>query len=195
MRDTGGMAPLDDDEDPRRTLLTALGAMAAVAVAVGLVVGLVAVGALGGLGGDGAADGEAAAPETLFIPTSTPKEGELEEWPGLPSYSPPPSSTEPAPSDEATPKRDKITLFAAPQSVSPGERINFNGVYLDGEGVALRVQRRDGGVWSDFAGITAQVRGGVFETWIQTSRTGETSFRVLDPSTERTSNVVTVTIG
>ena len=71
---------------------------------------------------------------------------------------------------------------------------NFNGVYIDGEGVALQIQRREGGSWSDFP-VQANVRGGVFSTWIQTSRTGEQRFRVADPTTDRVSNVVRITIG
>ena len=91
-------------------------------------------------------------------------------------------------------KGDRITLFVAPQNVSPGERINFNGVYTDGEGARLQVQRKEGGAWVDFP-VEATVRGGSFETWIQTSRTGVTKFRVFDAAADRASNVVTVTIG
>ena len=42
--------------------------------------------------------------------------------------------------------------------------------------------------------VTATVRGGVFSTWILTSRTGESPFRVFDTTANRASNVV-VTIG
>lgn len=186
-----------DEEAPGRTLLTALGAMAGVAVIVGLAVGLVAVGAFkaGGAGaGGGGAD---RAPQSLYIPKYQPTESSTEdEWPGLPSRTAttPASPTE-SPTQEESPRTDKITLFAAPVSVAPGERINLNGVYLDGEGVALQVQRKEGAVWSDFADVTASVRGGVFNTWIQTSRTGVALLRVFDPTTGRASNTVKVTVG
>ena len=82
----------------------------------------------------------------------------------------------------------------APQQVGAGERINFNGVYVDGEGASLQIQRRENGTWTDFP-VTANVQGGSFETWIQTSRTGEQVFRVYDDAEERGSNTVTVTVG
>ena len=106
------------------------------------------------------------------------------------------TSPDPAeePVEEKSPKADKITLFAAPQAVAPGERINFNGVYIDGEGVALQIQRREGDAWADFP-VETDVRAGVFETWIQTSRTGVQRFRVADPTTDRVSNVVEITVG
>lgn len=184
-----------DEESPGRALLTALLAMAGVAVVVGLAVGLVAAGVLGGVG-DGSGGGGQQARATLYMPEYEPTESSGEdEWPNLPEASES-DSPDPAeePVEEKSPKADKITLFAAPQSVSPGERINFNGVYIDGEGVALQIQRREGGTWSDFP-VDATVRGGVFETWIQTSRTGEQRFRVADPTTDRVSNVVRITVG
>lgn len=189
------MATRDQDEEsPGRALLAALLAMAGVAVVVGLAVGLVAAGVLGGVdeGGGGGEQAEA----SLYMPDYQPTESSDDDgWPALPEVSDS-DSPDPAeePVEEKSPKTDKITLFAAPQSVSPGQRINFNGVYIDGEGVALQIQRREGGSWSDFP-VQANVRGGVFSTWIQTSRTGEQRFRVADPTTDRVSNVVRITIG
>lgn len=186
-----------DDESPARALLAALLAMAGVAVVVGLAVGLVAAGALGGVG-DGAGEAEEAE-ASLYMPEYQPTESSsAEDWPQLPAVSEeasPEPASKPAKSNEIKrSKQDKITLVAAPQSVSPGERINLNGVYVDGEGVALQVQRREGGSWTDFP-VQANVRGGAFETWIQTSRTGEQRFRVADPTTDRASNAVRVTVG
>jgi hypothetical protein len=97
-------------------------------------------------------------------------------------------------SPAASPKTDRIKLFAAPQRVSPGDRINFNGVYLDGEGVALQVQRKENGRWVDFP-VTVTVQGGAFETWIETSKTGRSMFRVVDEEANRASNVAVVTVG
>ena len=185
-----------DEESPGRALLTALLAMAGVAVVVGLAVGLVAAGFLGGAGGGSGGDGGGQAEESLYMPDYQPTEStDEDEWPDLPSPSES-ESPDPAeePVEEKSPKGDKITLFAAPQVVSPGERINLNGVYIDGEGVALQIQRREGASWSEFP-VDTTVRGGVFETWIQTSRTGEQRFRVADPTTDRVSNVVKITVG
>ena len=67
-------------------------------------------------------------------------------------------------------------------------------MYVDGEGASLQIQRREGGTWTDFP-VTATVRGESFETWIQTSRTGEQVFRVFDLAEDRGSNSVTVTVG
>ena len=142
----------------------------------------------------GGGDGEAAAPPSLYMPSYVPTKGSGDSGFDIPGPEDMPSALPSEFGEPAAPRGDKITLFVAPQNVSPGERINFNGVYTDGEGARLQVQRKDGGAWTDFP-VDATVRGGSFETWIQTSRTGVTKFRVFDPDTRRASNVVTVTIG
>ena len=67
-------------------------------------------------------------------------------------------------------------------------------VYVDGEGVQLQIQRKEGGVWADFP-VLATGRGGAFETWIQTSHTGRQLFRDFDPQADRASQAVAVTVG
>jgi hypothetical protein len=186
------MAP-PPDESPGRALALALAAMAGVALLVGLAVGGVALGLVSFAGGDGSGASAEEAPDSLFIPEYSPTKRAEDEL-GLPSYEPSPSPKLGGPAADPSPKADRITLFVAPQAVSPGERINFNGVYVDGEGIALQIQRKEGGSWTDFP-VTATVRGGVFETWIQTSRTGKAAFRVVDEEADRSSNVVRVTIG
>jgi hypothetical protein len=186
--------PDDGGDSPPRALLVALVAMAGVALLVGLAVGgaAVTVMSFAGVGSDesrSTSRGE----ESLFIPRYKPTET-VETDLGLPGQSDAPSGKKEKPSKEPSPRTDRIKLFVAPQSVGPGERINFNGVYVDGEGVALQVQRKEAGTWTDFP-VTATVRGGVFSTWIQTSRTGEAAFRVFDGDANRASNVVRVTIG
>ena len=57
----------------------------------------------------------------------------------------------------------------------------------------LQVQRFEG-AWSDFP-VSANVSGGIFNTFILTSRTGKARFRVIDHALNRASNPVTVTIG
>ena len=183
------------DESPRRALLTALAAMAGVAVIVGLAVGAVAVVVFRYAGVDSSAAGAEGAPQSLFIPKYQPtKTAGDNDGLHLPSYSASPTPSLEEPSATPSPRQNRITLFVAPQRVSPGERINFNGVYGAGEGRSLQVQRLEGGQWTDFP-VSAAVRGGVFDTWIQTSRTGRAVFRVYDKQADRASNRVLVQIG
>ncbi len=182
----------DGGDSPRRALLLALGAMAGVALLVGLAVSAAAITVLNGAGvGDDGSQANARSQESLVIPRYHPTRTVESDDLDLPSPTATESESE-SPTDE--PRTDRIKLFGAPQSVSAGERINFNGVYVDGEGVALQIQRKEGGVWTDFP-VEATVRGGVFSTWIQTSHTGESPFRVLDKSTNRVSNVVVINVG
>ena len=187
------MTTPDGGDSPYRALLVAVAAMAGVALLVGLAVGGAAITVMNvaGVGAEGGGS-DSGGEESLFIPKYKPTKT-VEADLGLPS----PSSTDKGaekPTKEPSPRTDRIKLFVAPQSVAPGERINVNGVYVDGEGVALQIQRKESGTWVDFP-VTATVRGGVFSTWILTSRTGESPFRVLDKTANRASNVVTVTIG
>ena len=187
--------PSDREDEPGRALAWALAAMLGVAVVVGLCIGgaMVAVAQVGGLTDD-SSSGRAAAPATLYMPSYVPTKNAGADGFDLPGPEDQPSALPSDFSPSAAPKGDKITLFVAPQNVSPGERINFNGVYTDGEGARLQIQRKEGGSWTDFP-VDATVRGGSFDTWIQTSRSGVTKFRVVDTETDRVSNVVTVTIG
>ena len=187
------MTTPDGGDSPRRALLTALAAMAGVAVLVGLAVGGAAVSVVNfaGVGSSGGGSG-GGGEESLFIPRYKPTET-VEADLGLPS----PSKSEKKdrkPKKEPSPRTDQVKLFVAPQSVGPGDRINFNGVYVDGDGVALQVQRKENGTWVDFP-VTATVQGGAFTTWIQTTRTGEQLFRMYDESADRASNTVRVTVG
>jgi hypothetical protein len=180
-----------DDERPVRALLTATAAMLGVALIVGLIIGGVAVVALRDVVSGSSEAAESASEDQLVVPKYEPTKGPADD-PKIPGIKASKSPDKLNRTNEPT--KAKITLFAAPQSVSPGERINFNGVYVDGdEGVALQIQRRESGSWTDFP-VDATVRGGSFETWIQTSRTGEQVFRVYDGAAERASNTVTVTV-
>ena len=188
--------PDDREDDPGRALAWALAAMLGVAVVVGLCIGgaMVAVAQVGGLTAETDGGTEAAAPQTLYMPSYVPTKDAGQDGFDLPGPEDTPEALPGGDEPSQAPRGDKITLFVAPQSVSPGERINFNGVYTDGEGASLQIQRKEGGSWTDFP-VDATVRGGSFETWIQTSRSGKTQFRVFDKDANRASNVVTVTIG
>ncbi len=179
-----------------RTVLAAVGAMVAVALVLGLVVGLVALGAAhvaGVTGSDSAAPSE---PASLYMPRYRPTRSAGEQLPGRPKRSG--AGASPSPDrrgGQKPPKNDGFTLRAGPVRVSPGERINLTGDYR-GRGSVLAVQRKEaGGVWADFAGVTASVSGGSYQTWVQTSRTGAMKFRMQSPDSGRTSNVVTVRVG
>ncbi len=172
--------------------------MVAVALLVGATVGfaLMAAARISGFSDSATASSDAQAdnPASLYMPSYEPTEDAGSGW-DLPGPEKSPSSL--GSSDDASSPNGgskPITLFAAPQQVAPGERINFNGVYDGGEGATLQVQRREGGSWNDFP-VTASVRGGSFETWIVTSKSGASKFRMLDESADRTSNVVKVRIG
>jgi hypothetical protein len=180
-----------DDESPGRALLVALGAMAGVAVLAGVAIGLVVMAVVRFAGVGESAGAAQEAPQSLYIPKYSPTGGPEDDL-DLPKVSPSPSPSLGKASDQ--PRPDRITLFVAPQRVSPGERINFNGVYNQGEGVELQIQRKEGARWTDFP-VTATVRGGSFSTWIQTSRTGRSPFRVYDRQAGRGSNPVLVTVG
>ena len=190
--------PKDHDDEPGRALVRALVAMVAVALLVGVTVGfaLMAAARISGFSDSGTASSDAQAddPASLYMPSYEPTEDAGSGW-DLPRPEKSPSSLGSSDSAPSSNRRSKpITLFAAPQQVAPGERINFNGVYNGGEGATLQVQRREGGSWNDFP-VTASVRGGSFETWIITSKSGPSRFRMYDESADRTSNVVKVKIG
>ena len=70
--------------------------------------------------------------------------------------------------------------------------LGFTGTYRGGDGATLQVQRFEGS-WTDFP-VSATVSGGIYNTYIITSRTGESRFRVTDKALERSSNPVKVTI-
>ncbi len=192
--------PKDHDDEPGRALAQAAVAMIAVALLVGAAVGfaLLTAARIGGLSSEdnAAADPEDDSPASLYMPAYQPTE-DVGSGLDLPEVTDSPSALPSSGAEESTKPKQKqkgITLFVAPQQVGPGERINFNGVYEGQEGATLQVQRREGGSWSDFP-VTASVRGGSFETWIQTSRSGKTKFRVFDEAADKASNVVTVQIG
>ena len=185
------MARTEDEAPWTRQLLVGLGALVAISLLVGTVVGAMALGAAKLTGIDSAGGGPTQEP-SLVIPT------------GEPSTSPdafpdPPSANDPTPTETATPKPPKptkkprpLSLQAFPRSVSPGERINLTGVYPGGEGATLQVQRFENG-WTDFP-VSARVSGGTFTTYVLTSRTGESRWRVQDTGSGRASNPVRVTI-
>jgi len=181
---------VDDDERPGRALLVAVAAMAGVAVVVGLVVAGVVVGAFNETGLGKSEVGSATDAETLYMPRYSPSNPARNQNPKRSS----PKPTQPRKPTKPVKVEPPIKLFVAPQKVAPGERINLNGVYDDGAGATLQVQRKESGMWVDFP-VTAPVTSGSFETWILTSHTGRNLFRMYDKEAHRASNVVGVQVG
>lgn len=186
-----------DDDRPVVTGLIAL-------VGVGLVVGLLVAGAalaatqvlgLGDDGGSGATS--ASARESMVLPTPTPTE---EPTGPLVTLAPDPEQSATAglapstPSEAPTPSA-AITLTASTTQARPGQPITLSGSYPAGEGATLAVERFVGGTWTSFVDVTTRVTGGTFSTFIRTSQTGESTFRVRDLATDVASNEVKFTVG
>lgn len=175
----------DDGEKPwTHQLLVGVGALLAVALVIGGVVSAFALGAARVSGIDDARP-EATVEPSLVIPSS-PSDA---SGPSS-SVSPTPPSTSPRPTP---PRKPPITLEVGQDQVEPGGRIDLSGSYPRGEGAELQVQRFDGG-WTDFP-VTVPVSGGRFSTYVQTTRTGPSRFRVLDTASGRASNPVRVVVG
>jgi hypothetical protein len=187
------MGTPENEEAPGRTLLMALGAMAGVALVVGVILGLVvmAVVRLSGVGEASTAADQA--PESLYLPSYQPTKSPQDDGLGLPGPTTSPSRSPSTPPSTPTPSPERIELVVAPHDVAPGQRIDFRGVYEAGDGVSLQIQRKEDGVWSDFP-VTTTVHGGTFDTWIETTHTGRTPYRVYDVAAGRASNVVVLTI-
>ncbi|HJR37142.1 MAG TPA: hypothetical protein VJ819_02045 [Nocardioidaceae bacterium] len=89
-------------------------------------------------------------------------------------------------------KSTRITLVASPRRAGSFERIDLEGRYPGGSGATVQVQRRESR-WTDFPVSTA-VRDGTFSTFVQSGHRGINRFRVVDRSTGRRSNPVSVMI-
>ena len=179
---------MKDDGDWRRQLMVGIGMLALAAVLVGGILGGAAVVAarFAGLGKTPGAE-----PAVTF-PNRTPAAA---------------GNTAPETSEPTTPEKPArqrpsapILLNASPTVAAGFERITLQGRFHNASAAAitgtgrLQVQRRDGSTWLDFP-VTASVHDdGTFSTYVQTARTGENRFRVVDPATGRASNPVVVTI-
>ena len=176
---------MKDDGDWRKQLLIGVGMLAAVALLVGGILGGAALVAadFAGLGAPRQSEPEIVLPDR----TTTPTTGSGSSAPGTDSP------------DTPTPRRPRtaILLNAAPTVVGSFERITLQGRFRDQAAASVtstvQVQRRDGSTWSNFP-VTTDVEDGAFSTYVQTGRTGENRFRVVDPVTGRASNPVVVTV-
>jgi hypothetical protein len=177
-----------------RPILSGLVALVVVAAAIGLFLGLGAMAATNVLGLGGGGDGSQAGDEaSMYLPepeetTASPEES--------PTGSEAPASSEPTATTSGKPERKQkpISLSSAQSSVAPMEQIDLTGSYPGADGEIVQVQRYEGGSWESFP-VTAPVNGGSFSTYIQTGQTGPNKFRVIDTSSGKKSNAITVRVG
>lgn len=190
----------EQDEFRRRAIRAAL-AVAGIAAVIGLVIGGLTstVVYVSGVLPEGepspsptptVRDDEDALPTPRLAPTPTPS-------PGPETTSPSPSTTaSPSPSPTRTKKpepRREIRLDAGTANAGSFERITLRGRYPGGNGRSLQVQRRESGSWARFP-TSATVSGGSFRTYVASGQPGPNPFRVVDPATGATSNVVVVQV-
>jgi hypothetical protein len=187
-----------------RPVLNGLVALVAVGLGVGLVLALVAllgtkmVGLDGGDGGSAAADSTVR--DSMYIPSefeATGDGGPLITLATEDTDEPSQTATEAETSEStetASPKAGKISLQAEQTSVGAGDRIYFSGVYPDGEGAILWVQRWEDGGWVDFP-ASVGVTNGTFRSYVFTAVSGVNRFRVIERDTGKTSNEIRVRVG
>ncbi len=179
-------------DEQRRALLQAVLKVVAVAVVAGVVIGLGALVLVKGLGLNSAPAAHSSAPAAAS-PSALPTVALSSPGPtGQATPTASPSSTPPTPAPK---KKKAIQLSASPASVHAMQRVNLTGTWPGHDKVALQVQSKQTGAWTDFAGVQAQVSGGTFTTYVQTGRAGENRFRVRDPASGAVSKAVTVTVG
>ncbi|MBB3045237.1 hypothetical protein [Nocardioides soli] len=169
-------------------------ALVGVGVVVGLVLGLVVfagtkVLGLGGGSEESGVDGHA----TMYLPTPVKTTASSDPQITLaPGVGPSNSDVSPSESPSESPERE-ITLSASVTEVSPMQQFELTGVYPQGEGAILTVQRFEGGGWVDFP-ATGSVAGEQFQIPVQASLPGVNRFRVVDSDSGLKSGEVRVTI-
>ena len=186
-----------DEEDGRHPVMSGLTALLAVGLAVGLFLGLAAFIGVKVLGIGGGSSHVAGTPKaSLYLPTPTDSDHFVGPSVSIGPAGPPSDAYSEVPGDtsaaSSTAVPSGLTLSTPQATVGPGQRIQLTGT--GPEGHVLVVQRLENGAWANFAGVVAHVRGGVFQTWVQTSKAGDQQWRMVDPDGNVTSNAVTVTV-
>ena len=183
-----------DTDDPvgarNRAILFGLVTMVVIGVVLGLTVGILSSRAVDSTGID-----DVKAPKNLPGPSNgpygdftagpTPTEDTFEPTePTTPSESSEPTPTKPTKKHD----RNEPTLNASPETASGSEQVTLTGRFPGlGAGVSVAVERKEGGSWADFAGVTMTTEhGGHFSTWIWTGQSGANLFRVTAESGEST---------
>lgn len=181
---------LPEGPDERHPVVAGLLALVGVGVVVGIVMGLVAVVGSKVLGLGGADTTSSSSQASLYLPppqkTSAANDPQITLAPGETET----PSTAPSPTESAGPT---ISLAASTTQIRPMERFELTGVYEEGEGAILTVQRFEGGGWQDFP-ATGSVSGGTFQIPIETSRAGVNRFRVVDTASGLKSRDVRITV-
>ena len=170
-------------------------ALVGVGVVVGLILGFVVFAGTKVLGlGDGTEESGADGHATMYLPTpvktTASSDPQITLAPGVS-----PASSEPAaksPSATKSPERE-ITLSASVTETTSMQQFELTGLYPQGEGAILTVQRFEGGAWVDFP-ANGSVAGEQFQIPVQTSRPGVNRFRVVDSDSGLQSGEVRVTV-
>lgn len=183
------------NQEQKHPIFAGLIALVAVAVSVGLILGVVVlVGTrILGIGADdthNSADHGA----SLYLPSPSPTKTATGPDVTLSSQPSQSASSKPSPATSKKPER-KITLQSSTPDVSPMQTFTISGVYPDGEGSLMRLQRKVDGAWQDFGIPDVAVTDGQFSTTVQTGRSGVQKFRMKDMDHNVLSNVVDVTVG
>jgi hypothetical protein len=186
-----------DTEDPvgarNRAILFGLVTLVVLGIVIGLSVGIIGSRAVDSTGLD-----DVRAPNNPAGPTDdpiedftagpTPTEDTFE--PATPDE--PTETTEPSPT-EPSKTRDprEATLNASPLQANTSEQVSLTGRFPGlGAGILLQVQRREGGVWTDFPVTMTTDHGGVYSTWIITGHTGANRFRIKSETGVSTPTVI-----
>lgn len=187
----------DPEENP---VASGLIALVAVAVVVGLLAGIAVLVGTRMLGvGDGGGDGSAdpAGRQSMYLPDPVPTQRASGPLITLAPTDTEPLSTETpratqTPTEKETQQEAQLVLTATPLSVASGEELMLSGTYLGGEGSVLDIWYNVPGVgWSEFP-LDVYVSGGIFQTYVQTYKTGDIEWQVRDASSGRKSDPVTV---
>lgn len=108
--------------------------------------------------------------------------------PSVSTYSPPPVDED---------DTDEAVLRGPGSKVSPGQHFALSGTIPSvAAGTTLQVQVKEPNqAWADFPVTVTTREGGIFETELKTTRTGERQFRLLDKVSNSKTPPFTVTIG
>jgi hypothetical protein len=126
--------------------------------------------------------------------TASPSEPEDTEGtttePTEPTETTPTTPTEPTKTRKSREPREP-TLNASPTQASTSEQVSLTGRFPGmGSGVSLQVERKEGGVWTDFPVTMTTNERGTYSTWIITGHTGPNRFRITSETGESTPTVI-----
>jgi hypothetical protein len=196
-----------DEEEFRRRALRAALKVAGIAVVIGLVIGGITASVvnLTGLVPDSppsptvptpGVNDDDELPTPSLLPTTTPSP-RVSASPSAEKTSGVADSPSATPSRTHKPRNERnasdISLHASDDSVSAYDEVTLSGTYPGANGTTLQVQRLEGGSWTAFP-TSATVDGGRFSTFVASGQPGENRFRVVDPDSGETSDVVSFNV-